>query len=407
MANDLTNKDIGTAAAQSGGYDQDGNGIAFDDYYGTLSDSLAFNDTIMSHIHGQPIGTIGYITNGKNSSSNLHIVNSTFSDLEAGEHVVFGEPGQLTRFSNLTFENAHGTVTFNGIGDNIQVASGNLTIQLGANSQLNNTQMGSESRIALVTGNNVLSNPNIDGATFNEGSDLSHGRFRGGSINATFDNVNCSNAEFSNVYLAGDISGNFNNVNFRNGALAVQNPHLMQVNDSTTFFRMQVCEQLPGQEPRWTEINDIAQFREIQARSAAFAASQQVVPMLSGALQQINERSPEPTAQAALSATKAFELLGAAPAADAKGYELRQSPTAILNPAAIMTGDATQPGQSASGGLTRADETVAETIARLGGALTQYSDTPVSENLNQKTLTTPEALAARVAAIMDRDLGIG
>lgn len=385
MAADFTDQQIGTAASQSGGYDQDGNGIAFDDFYGTLSDSLAFNDTIMSHIHGQPIGTMGDIT-----GQNLHIVNSTFSGLEAGEHAVFGEPGKITRCSNLTFEDAHGTVTFHGIGDNINVASGNMTIELARGSQLNNLVMNEDSNVILRTANGTLNRVDFNGVDIDYRSSFSGAIIRGGEIkDCNFHGVDCSRADISDVHIGGgQIAGNFNAAMLRNMSIATDIRH-MEVSESTTFHNVMVFD--PSLQ-KYCRVDNLDQFQSIQRSFDLMDQARQAGATLNNALQQ-TQNVEEPKA----------------------GVEFQQARELVSNPAALASPSAPlEVTPAPAGGDVPVNDNVAParnstTPEYTGGIRVEGNATDAQlGSFNAPSFDTPEGRAAayklaaeRTAAAMD------
>lgn len=365
---------------QAGGYDLDGNGIAFDNFYGTLEDSIAFDHAIIDGCHTQPIGTMLHI-NGRD----LNIVNSTLSGLRPEDGPVsLGSDGigGTARFSNITIEDAHGEIIIrNAIVDGLQV-SGNVTVVLQAG-QLNDFTITPDSNVILRTEGGTLNRVHFDGANFDERSSFANAVIRGSEIlNCNFDHVDFSRADISEVHIGGgNISGNFNGAMLRNMSIAAD-IRRMEVSESTTFHNVQVFDPTLQQ---YRRVDNIDQFNAIKR-------SYDVAELARGAglNTALQPTTPEPAT---------------APSMDT--YELRATPAAaVLNPAPTMTGDATQPGQSVSGGLARTDENIAETIARLGGALTQNfgqnAVTPTSTDLtqlNRQTLDTQDAQVSYERAV--------
>lgn len=356
----------------------------------------------------RPAGTVAYI-----NGAGVNIIRTEFQDMNADDPaLLLGTTGTLnaanvspTRYTDVSF-NGSGSLDINNAIVYGLSTNGNITINL-QSGYLNEWEAGADTNVILRTQQGAnLQRIALNGASFDERSSLNGAFIRGGEIlNTIFRNIDARGAQFSDgLHIGGgEISGDFSGCRFSNMSLACD-PRSMKISESTSFQDVKMFNPQTG---LYQRVDDRGQFEAIGQAYAITESVREVLPQMNWAQEQelAALRNPQPAVELtpALSIDGAVAAINSNGASTAAGTEFsKTSTTALLAQTVNATPipSATEPARIVSGGDAPANETPAQMVARLGGALTENFGQPVvSANQNDVRVlenNTAEARAARM-----------
>ena len=373
--------------------DADGNGTIepeeISDFYREVQANMNFSGTQFHNVTFQPATTLEIFSH----ASGAQFANITLDGLGAGETLTIGtnheQPGASREsYANVRLINDQGgiiRVNSNATVNGLMLENGNTVVEVARGGQVNQLQVSGETVALIVQPQGQLFLPSFEDANFTQSSSMRGAVLRGNMMDERFygfRNSNLTNLSFENATISGIRfeGSNMNNVSFRGARISdtiIKDADLSNVDFSGARVHNLTIEN-NGQSTRIDSPEQLNQY----------LTQQRVI------------------GQAAAIGRDVF-----APALATIG----QAVTPVLSmesAAAVINNEVRTPAVAAPAHEATLHETPAQTVARLGGALTEnFGQAAVSADLNEVRVlenntaesraALQEVLASKAEAAMD------